>query len=45
MGAIMMGRLQKVLQKYKAYRNVARGNTLDFYNYQILLIEKALLNK
>lgn len=45
MGAIMTGRLQKVLQKYKTYRNVARGSTYDYYNYQILLIEKALSNK
>lgn len=45
MGAIMTGRLQKVLQKYKTYRNMAKGSTYDYYNYQILLIEKVLSNK
>lgn len=45
MGAIMTGRLQKVLQKYRIYRNSAKGSTRDFYDYQILLIEKTLSNK
>jgi hypothetical protein len=45
MGAIMMGRLQSILQKYRSYRNIATGMTKDFYNYQILLIEKTLSNK
>lgn len=41
-GAIMMGRLQAVLQKYKLYRNASKGTTRDFYDYQILKIERAL---
>ncbi|MBR1469753.1 MAG: zinc-dependent metalloprotease [Prevotella sp.] len=45
MGAIMTGRLQKVLQKYRSYRTFAKGSTRDFYDYQILLIEKVLSNK
>ena len=45
MGAIMMGRLQKVLQKYRTYRAAAQGLSRDYYNYQILRIEKALSNK
>lgn len=42
MGAIMTGRLKRVLQKYKVFRNTATGSTRDYYDYQILLIEKAL---
>ena len=45
MGSIMTGRLKRVLQKYKTYRNSAVGSTRDFYDYQILLIEKALAVK
>ena len=45
MGAIMLGRLNRILQKYRVYRNTAKGSTRDFYDYQILLIEKALSNK
>ena len=45
MGAIMTGRLKKVMQKYRSYRNIARGSTRDFYDYQILLIEKTLSNR
>lgn len=45
MGALMLGQLQKVLTKYRTYRNSATGTTRDFYNYQILLIEKLLSNK
>ena len=45
LNAIMTGRLRHVLQKYKAYRNVAVGSTRDFYDYQILSIEKALAIK
>ncbi len=41
-GAIMMGRLHVVLQKYKAHRGAAKGTTKDFYDYQILKIERAL---
>ena len=42
LGAIMTGRLNRVLQKYKTYRNTATSSTRDFYDYQILLIERAL---
>lgn len=45
MGAVMMGRLQKVLVRYKGYRATATGSTRDFYNYQILLIERLFSNK
>ena len=44
LGAIMTGRLNRVLQKYRVYRNQATGSTRDFYDYQILQIEK-LKNK
>ncbi len=43
-GALMLGQLQKVLTKYRAYKASATGNTRDFYNYQILLIERLLKN-
>lgn len=42
MGAIMTGRLNRVLQLYRQYRNMATGSTRDFYDYQILLIQRAL---
>lgn len=42
LGAIMTGRLKRVLQKYRQYRNTATGSTRDFYDYEILLIERAL---
>jgi hypothetical protein len=42
MGAIMTGRLNQVLQLYRQYRNMATGSTRDFYDYQILLIQRAL---
>ena len=45
MGAAMMGRLNRVLQKYRTYRNSATGLTRDFYNYQILKIEKTLSSR
>lgn len=45
MCAIMMGRLKKVLTKYRANRAVAKGLTRDFYDYEILQIEKVLSNK
>lgn len=45
MGALMVGKLQKVLTKYRAYKAASTGATRDFYSYQILLIEKALSNK
>jgi hypothetical protein len=41
-GAIMMGRLQTVMQKYKTFRTTAKGSTKNFYDYQILKIERAL---
>lgn len=45
MGAFMLGRMQRVLQRYRAYRISATGATRDFYNYQIMLIERLLNNK
>ena len=45
LGAIMTGRLNRVLQKYRQYRAAATGSTRDFYDYEILLIERALNNK
>ena len=42
LGTIMTGQLKRVLAKYKTYRNVATGNTRDFYDYQIIQIERAL---
>ena len=42
MGVIMTGRLKRVLQKYRQYRSAAIGSTQDFYDYEILLIERAL---
>jgi hypothetical protein len=44
-GALMLGQLQKVLTKYRSYRAATTGSTRDFYNYQILLIERLLKNK
>lgn len=43
-GAVMTGRLKKVLALYKARRGSASGSTRDFYDYQILLIERILQN-
>ncbi len=40
MGALMAGRLREVLRLYKARRAQATGTTRDFYDYQILLIER-----
>lgn len=45
LGAIMTGRLKRVLQKLRTYRAQATGSTRDFYDYQILLIEKAFATK
>ena len=42
MGALMTGRLKRVLQKYRQFRNMATGTTRDFYDYEILLMERAL---
>lgn len=44
MGAVMTGRLKKVLALYKARKGSASGSTKDFYDYQILLIERTLSN-
>lgn len=44
MGAIMTGRLKKILALYKTRRGSASGSTRDFYDYQILLIERTLSN-
>ena len=44
-GALMTGSLQRVLNKYRAYRATATGSTRDFYSYQILHVEKLLNNK
>lgn len=44
-GALMLGQLQKVLTKFRSYRASTTGSTRDFYNYQILLIERLLKNK
>ncbi len=43
-GAIMTGRLRKVLNLYKSRRSSATGSTKDFYDYQILLIERIFAN-
>lgn len=43
-GAIMTGRLRKVLSLYKSRRSSATGATKDFYDYQILLIERIFNN-
>lgn len=42
LGAVMTGRLHRVLAKYRQYRATAVGSTRDFYDYEILLIERAL---
>lgn len=44
MGALMTGRLHEVLRLYKARRGSATGSTRDFYDYQILLIERLFAN-
>ena len=40
LGAIMTGRLNEVLKLYKSRVNSATGTTKDFYNYQIIKIER-----
>jgi hypothetical protein len=45
LGALMLGRLKAALAKYKIYRNAATGTTRDFYDYEIMKIEKVLSNK
>lgn len=44
LGALMTGRLRKVLGLYKSRRAAATGSTRDFYDYQILLIERTFAN-
>lgn len=44
MGAVMTGCLRKVLQLYKSRRAASNGETRDFYEYQILLMERTLSN-
>lgn len=44
MGAAMTGCLRKVLSLYKARRAAATGDTRDFYEYQILELERTLSN-
>lgn len=41
----MTGQLKKVLQMYKSYRNAASGSDRDYYDYQIILMERTLNNK
>lgn len=43
-GVLMTGRLRKVLSLYKSRRASATGTTKDFYDYQILLIERIFAN-
>ena len=40
LGAIMTGRLNEVLKLYKTRAASATGSTKDFYNYQIIKIER-----
>lgn len=40
LGALMTGRLNDVLKLYKSRVNSASGSTKDFYNYQIIKIER-----
>lgn len=42
---IMLGRLMRIQQLYRTYRASATGTTRDFYDYQLLLIERLLKNK
>lgn len=41
-GALMMGRLKAVKTLYQQYRATATGVTRNFYDYQILLIDRTL---
>lgn len=45
MGALMTGQLQRVLAKYRSYRNASTGTTRDYYTYQILLMDHLLSQK
>ena len=44
MGALMTGHLRKVLRLYKARRGASSSSTRDFYDYQILRIERVFAN-
>ena len=44
LGALMTGQLRQVLRLYQARRGSATGSTRDFYDYQILLIERLFAN-
>ena len=44
LGALMTGQLRQVLRLYQARRGAATGSTRDFYDYQILLIERLFAN-
>lgn len=45
MGAMMTGCLKRVQQKYRQYRATAVGSSRDFYDYELLLIDRALAVK
>lgn len=45
LGALMTGRLKRIMQKFNAYRTSSTGSTRDFYNYQIMQIERIFSNK
>ena len=40
----MVGRLNKIAQLYKSRRIASTGDTRDFYDYQLLLIERVMKN-
>ena len=44
LAAVMVGRLNKIAQLYKSRRAASVGDTRDFYDYQLLLIERTLKN-
>ncbi len=44
LAAVMVGRLNKIAQLYKSRRATSVGDTRDFYDYQLLLIERTLKN-
>lgn len=45
LNALMTGRLNNILKKYKSYRNISTGSTRDYYDYHIVVIERALSNQ
>lgn len=44
LAAVMTGRLNKIAQLYKSRRAASTGDTRDFYDYQLFLIERTLKN-